>query len=177
MNPPSEFLLSEQARLTAAARLGPIADLACGRGRHALAVAAAGLSCIGVDINPRHLQELGAAARERGLKIDRVRADLEAASGFPLRPASCGAILVFRYLWRPLAPRLETSLARGGILLYETFTLDQRKLGYGPKNEGFLLQPNELAQLFPGLETLSYWEGMTEGEKPSAVARLVARRG
>ena len=177
MNPPSDLLLSERARLAAAAGLGPIADLACGRGRHALAVAAAGLPCIGIDLNPSHLQELGAASRERGLAIQRVRADLEAAAGIPLRPASCGAILVFRYLWRPLAPSLETSLARGGILLYETFTLDQRKLGYGPKNEGFLLKPNELAGLFPGLETLSYWEGITAGEKPAAVARLVARRG
>ena len=105
------------------------------------------------------------------------QADLEAAAQIPLRPGSCAAVLVFRYLHRPLARGIVEVLAPGGLLLYETFTLDQRKLGYGPKNEGFLLKPNELAGLFPGLETLSYWEGTTADEKPAAVARLVARRG
>jgi SAM-dependent methyltransferase len=169
-------VVSEIGRLREAASRGPMVDLACGRGRHALHVAGAGLPCIGVDRNRSHLEELRLAARARDLAIGLVQTDLEARSSVPLRDGSCGAVLVFRYLWRPLCPAIEALLAPGGVLLYETFTLDQRKLGYGPRNAEFLLGPGELARLFPGLETVDSWEGKTTGQKPAAVARLIARR-
>jgi hypothetical protein len=83
---------------------------------------------------------------------------------------------VFRYLHRPLAADIARALAPGGLLLYETFTIRQRDLGYGPGNPAFLLRQGELPRLFAGLDLLASWEGTTAGEKPAAVARLAARR-
>ena len=115
-------------------------------------------------------------ARRAGLAVQPLRADLEAARWLPLAPARCAALLVFRYLHRPLAPALEEALRPGGLLLYETFTVFQREYGYGPVNPAFLLEPGELPRLFPRLEVLSFWEGVAEGARPAAVARLAARR-
>lgn len=163
--------------ITAAHARGPIVDLACGRGRNALALLAAGLPVVGVDRNPEHLAALGDAAAGRHTGLGRVRADLEADPGFPLKPESCGAILVFRFLFRPLADRLAAALAPGGVLVYETFTIHQRELGHGPRSEAFLLQPGELPTLFPMLEVEASWEGIEKGgERPEAVARLRARK-
>jgi SAM-dependent methyltransferase len=171
--PPSPFFVRHTARLRAAAQRGPVVDLACGRGRHCIAAAAAGARSIGVDRNAVFLAELRAQARRRQLGVESIRADLEAAPEIPLMAESCGAILVFRFLFRPLAPRIEKLLQPGGLLLYETFTAHQQALGTGPRNPAFLLADGELPQLFPGLEVLEFWEGVSGG---AALARLAARR-
>jgi SAM-dependent methyltransferase len=105
-----------------------------------------------------------------------VRTDLEAGSEIPVAPATCGAILVFRFLFRPLAQAIVQSLRPGGLLLYETFTTHQRDLGQGPRNPAFLLDPNELPRLFAALQLIAYEEVVTEEPRPAALARLVARR-
>lgn len=176
MAPPSPFLLAWLDALAKEARGGPVVDLACGRGRHALAVAARGVRVIGVDRSHEPLAELAQTAERRGLAVCRVRADLEAGHGIPLAAGSCAAILVFRFLFRPLAAGIVEALRRGGLLLYETFTERQVELGWGPRNPSYLLRPGELRDLFPGLEVVEYWEGISEGERPEAVARLAARR-
>jgi SAM-dependent methyltransferase len=173
---PSPHLLAVLSRLREAAALGPVLDLACGRGRNALAAAEAGIAVVGVDRDPLALSELCGEARARRLRVSGLRADLESGAGIPVRPGTCGAILVFRFLFRPLAPAIEAALAPGGLLLYETFTVHQRSLGHGPRNPAFLLEPGELPRLFPGLEVLAASEGISEGPPPQALARLAARR-
>ncbi len=174
--PPSPFLQSHADRLRKVAALGPTLDLACGRGRNAIAAATTGARVIGIDRNLSALATLRHAAGARRLPVDPVRADLETSWGIPVRPGSCGAILVFRFLFRPLAGPIREALARGGMLLYETFTTAQRHLGSGPQNPAFLLAPGELRDLFGGLEILDYWEGLSDADPPQALARLAARR-
>jgi SAM-dependent methyltransferase len=173
---PSPFFLAHFEHLRAAARRGPVVDVACGRGRHAVVAAERGIPVVGIDRNPDFLAELCATARARHLPVAAVRADLETGSGLPLAPASCAALLIFRYLHRPLAPQLVATLKPGGLLLYETFTIHQRDLAYGPKNEHFLFRPGELPELFAALEVIDSWEGRTQDDPPAAVARLAARR-
>lgn len=173
---PSPFFRAHADRLADAARHGPVVDLACGRGRHALAAAALGARVIGIDRNAAFLAELRADADAAGLRVEGVRADLETPHGIPVRPGTCGAILVFRFLFRPLAPAIREALRPGGLLLYETFTRQQARLAWGPSNPAFLLAPGELPQLFAGLEIIESWEGLTSGPRPEAVARLAARR-
>ena len=174
--PPSPFFVQQSARLRAAARRGPVLDLACGRGRHCIAAATAGAYAIGVDRNHGILAQLRAAAHARRLRVDAIRADLEKLREFPLAPGSCGAILVFRFLFRPIAPRIAEALRPGGLLLYETFTVHQHALPGGPSNPAFLLADGELPELFPSLEILESWAGTSNGNAPTAVARLAARK-
>jgi len=176
MPPPSPFFVGQTAELSHAARCGPVLDLACGRGRHAIAAAEGGAHAIGIDRNAVFLASLMDAARKRSLRVDTLRADLECGAEIPLLSDSCGAVLVFRFLFRPLAPKIVRVLRPGGLLLYETFTVRQRELGTGPRNPSFLLAEDELPKLFPELEVIAYWEGVTGGVNPAAVARLAARK-
>ena len=175
-SPPSSWFLAQRARLTDAARLGPVLDLACGRGRHALAAAELGAATLAIDRDEGALRALQAQADRRGLPLQALRADLETLFGIPVRAGSCGAILVFRFLFRPLAAAIVEALAPGGLLLYETFTIAQRALGTGPRRADFLLEPGELAALFSGLEPIEYTEIRSDGDPPECLARLAARR-
>lgn len=175
--PASPWFLAQRARLIEAARYGPVLDLACGRGRHALAAAALGVRTLAIDRDQAALHALQSEAARRGLSaLCGLRADLETSHGIPVKPNSCGAILVFRFLFRPLAPVISAALAPGGLLLYETFTVAQRALGNGPRRAEFLLEPGELPTLFPDLEPLEHWEGRSEGPPPECIARLAARK-
>lgn len=159
--------------LLEAGRLGPVLDLACGYGRHSLAAARLGLPVLALDRDQEALRTL---QRDAPPLVQCVRTDLEAGFDIPVAPASCGAVLVFRFLFRPLARAIVEALRPGGLLLYETFTIDHRKFGQGPKNPAFLLESNELPRLFESLHTLAYEEVVTPGPRPVALARLVARR-
>jgi SAM-dependent methyltransferase len=159
-----------------AARLGPVLDVACGSGRHALAIAARGAHCVGVDRDAAALASLAAEARSRALPASAIRADLEAQARLPVAPHRCGALLVFRYLWRPLAPALWEALRPGGILVYETFTLRHREIALHPRNPEFLLAEGELPKLFPEGELLAFEETLGAGPPAEALARLVARK-
>jgi SAM-dependent methyltransferase len=171
---PAGLLREELPRIAACARGRPLLDLACGRGRNALAVAHAGLATIGLDRDPTALAELGERAREAGVRVSRVRADVEAGRALPFASGSLGAVLVFRFLFRPLAREIARVLAPGGVLVYETFTSAQRALGGGPRRAAFLLEPGELRALFPQLRVLRAQEGVFDEPQPTALARLVA---
>jgi hypothetical protein len=63
-------------------------------------------------------------------------------------------------------------LVSNGVVIYETFTVNQRRLGVGPTSPDHLLEPDELKTCFPELEILFH----QEVHAPEAVARLVARK-
>lgn len=171
---PAPLFEAERARLLAAP--GPALDLACGRGRHALALARAGRTVIGLDRDRARLGELARAARAERLPVQPLLADLEREGAIPLASASCGAVLVFRYLHRPLAPEIVRVLRPGGLLVYETFTRRHREVAEHPRNPAFLLEPGELPMLFAALEPLRAEEALVAAPAPEAVARLVARK-
>jgi tellurite methyltransferase len=174
-SPPAEFFSDQLAQIRAASRLGVVADLACGRGRHTLAAAAAGIPVIGIDRNRTFLTELREAATQHEVAVETLRADLENPAEIPLRSRCCGAVLVFRYLHRPLVPAIARILAPGGLLIYETFTVDQRALQAGPRNPDYLLEPGELPELFSELKILDHWEGLSGANDPAHIARIIAR--
>ena len=176
-------------RLSESASIGPVLDLACGRGRHALAAADLGLSVLAVDRNRDFLDRLAASgssqlddridstqdADDVG-RIETLCADLESQAPPALEPASFGAVLVFRYLHRPLFPWIESLVAPGGFILYETFTLAQKKLGWGPRRDAFLLESGELPRLFSELVVEFYEAGPSNDEPSAQTARLLASR-
>ncbi len=67
-------------RELAAQARGPILDLGCGTGRVALDLASRGHDVAGVDCEPSFTAALGARARERGLRVRAVPADVRSFS-------------------------------------------------------------------------------------------------
>ena len=175
LDPPSAWFTAHDAALRATAAIGPVLDVACGRGRHALAAARLGLDVLAIDRNEAAIAELARAEAAPG-RLDPRCLDLETEPPPTLPARAFGAVLVFRYLHRPLAPWISERLAPGGLLLYETFTTRQRSLGWGPSRDAFLLEPGELPTLFPDLEIDAYEEGPTPDPRPAQTARLVAHR-
>lgn len=176
LDPVSAFFREQQRALVEAGAHGPVLDLACGRGRHSLAAAALGLDVLAVDRSAESLAALALASRTLPGRVEVFAVDLESSSPPSLPRSSFAAILVFRYLHRPLAPVIESWLAPGGLLLYETFTTAQRELGWGPSRAEFLLELGELPRLFPALTVEHFEEGPTHETKPACTARLRARR-
>jgi SAM-dependent methyltransferase len=169
-DPPSPFLSDWTARLAASVGIGARAlDVAMGRGRHARLLARSGFRAYGVDRNLEALREAVAKARAESLAIRAWCADLTV---YPLPPAAFDLIVVARYLQRDLFRAIRSATKPGGFVLYETFTVEQRRLGFGPTSGDHLLEPAELVGWFAGFEVLFYEETLA----PEAVARLAARR-
>jgi len=181
----SAFFEAHADRLRETRSIGRTLDLACGRGRHTLAALELGLDVLALDRNADALVGIEARCRKTigsdSGTITTLRADLESPGADPpelsaLPKASFGAVMVFRYLHRPRMPWIESLIAPGGILVYETFTTDQRQLGWGPRRDDFLLRPGELPTLVPELEVEVFEEGPSNDDPSAMTARLLARR-
>ncbi|HWF61039.1 MAG TPA: dihydroneopterin aldolase [Nitrospira sp.] len=159
--PPAKFLVQQLHRLPK----GKVLDVASGSGRHALFLASLGYQVDAVDRDEPALAQLSAGARARYLTgISSRVLDLEQPPHEPnLSHEAYDAILVFFYLNRPLFPYLIDALTPGGVLLYETFTVDNHVQYRHPKRREFCLAPCELLSLTPGLRILHYDEGLHEG--------------
>lgn len=157
-----------------AARLGPVVDLACGRGRNGLFLAAKGIPVVLIDGSEDSLAAARRFAHKAQIQVDIRLLNLEQTRANPLNGLSPGGMLVFRYLHRPLIPAIRQSIQTGGVLIYETFTRDQSGFGR-PRNPDFLLQPEELKQWFQDWKILHYFEGVKENPR-RAIAQIVCRK-
>ncbi len=152
----------------------PVLDLACGNGRNGLALAEAGLPVLFADKSTSVLKTVEQRLSEADLPGRTWQVDLEQPGINPLAGKSFAAIVVFRYLHRPLFPAIRDAVVPGGIVIYETFTTEQRRFGR-PKNPDFLLQPGELKARFQGWEDIYSYEGI--GQNPDrGIAQIVARK-
>jgi SAM-dependent methyltransferase len=146
-------------------------DVACGRGRHARLFADLGCRVDAVDIDPR----CAAALADRP-EITFTCADIENGP-WPYGARQFDAVVVTRYLHRPLLPMLLACVAPGGMLLYETFAVGQASFGR-PSNPEFLLRPGELLDAFcSDLHVLAYEDGIVTTPGPARLQRLAAIRG
>ncbi len=167
--PPSEFILAVADRIPR----GRVLEVAMGEGRNAIFFAERGDAVVGIDRSFPALQAARRAAAARGREIQTIQADLEE---YPLPRCRFDAVVNVRYLQRSLVPSLKASLRPGGVVVFESFLVDQLQLGH-PRNPDFTLQHNELLRLFADLRVLSYEEGRFELTKgPVYLARLLAQR-
>ena len=147
-----------------------------GQGRNAIYLATLGFDVDGVDVNSQSVDEARAAALELGAPIRAVVGNLEDGT-YSLPVDTYEGIVVFNYLHRPLFGEIRRSLVRGGVIVYQTYTVEQAAFGK-PKNPAHLLEIGELKQLFHDWEQLAYREfvGPAPWGGQRAVAGIIARK-
>ena len=166
---PSSWLTHNADLLT---RRGKVLDVACGRGRHALYLAAAGFHVHAIDGNSEAIDHLKTMADRLRLTVKTDVIDLETDPPPSLGAQEYDIVLGFNYLHRPLMPMLREAVRPGGRIFYETFTVRQAGRGH-PTNQAFLLRDGELAELMAPFTILRSREGDFDGR---FIASIVAER-
>jgi dihydroneopterin aldolase len=174
---PAPFLVQQFHRLPKGKGL----DVAAGSGRHSLFLAAHGYQVDAIDRDATALARLSTTARARNLTGVTTKAvDLEQPAPFEpdLGSETYDIIVVFFYLHRSLFPYLIEALKPGGMLVYETFTIDNYFHHKHPKRWEFCLAHNELLRLTSTLDVLHYDEGghMEDRAEPVYTAQLLAQK-
>jgi tellurite methyltransferase len=150
--------------------VGRALDVAAGLGRHSLMLARSGWTTDAVDISAEGLDILRQRAREAGVTINSVLADLDT---FACRPRSYDLIVDTFYLSRPLIPKFWRWLRPGGVVVFEAHLAPRG----GDGGSRYALACGEARQLFARWELLAYAEGREEdGARVIDTVRLVASR-
>ena len=162
---PSRWL---QENVGLLAKSGKALDIAGGEGRNSVFAARKGYEVTCLDISENGLRKAQALAQEKNAKITTVLADLDSNS---LKENEYDLILCFNFLERSLFSGIHQALKPGGLLFYETFTVDYLK--YSNFKKEWVLEANELLQAFSDFHILRYQE---VDENPKAFASLVAQK-
>jgi tellurite methyltransferase len=173
---PDPFLVSAYDEFLAGKPPGIALDIAGGVGRHAIWLAQRGwrtrlidISDVGIGLAEKNasraLEDAGTA-----VSISTEICDLNTMRD--LGQEQYGVVIVFFFLHRELFPVLIDAIKPGGILIYKTYTTEQKNFADGPSHPMFLLEPNELLHAFPSLRVLHYHETIQK----KGVAELVARK-
>lgn len=151
---------------------GKVFDVAMGEGRNALFLAKNGFEVDGCDISEVAIKKALELAKENNVRINAFVADLET---YTLPKDTYDVIACFYYLQRSLIPRMKEALKAGGVIIYETYTVEHGERGFeGPKNKAYLLNQNELLNLFRDFKIIFYRELVLNNKK--AIASLIARK-
>lgn len=149
--------------------VGRALDIAMGEGRNAVYLAKKGFSVDGVDISEVALRKAKLLAKENHVSINTVNADL---TTYTIKPESYDVIININYLQRSLVSEIKKGLKRGGVVVYENWTLEQLQNSPGVRKD-VLLKKGELKELFKDFQVLVYRE-TNDGKQASAF--LVARK-
>ncbi len=170
-----------QLQALALSKQAPILDLACGSGRNGLFLIANDTPVMLADINSEALervkQSLNSLTAEQQKLAQYWQEDFEQVGTTPLQGKSFSAVIVFRYLHRPLFDQIKTAIKPGGMIIYETFTEQQAQFGR-PKHPDYLLRSGELVELFSDWKILHSFDGVvsasTNDDSKQAIAQIVA---
>jgi len=162
--PPASFLVENAPLL----KPGLTLDLAAGSGRNARFLASLGHRVLAIDVARAALESI----RRRNSAVDLAQMDLD-SPGF--RRRSIDNLVMVDFLDRRLFTPIREWLRPGGVIVVDTFLIDQREIGH-PRNPAFLLEHGELRDLLQGEQILRYREGrVTEATGTSFRAGIVAR--
>lgn len=164
---PSSFLVENFSLLPKGLAL----DVAMGEGRNAIYLATRGFDVDGVDADPERVARARAAARKLGAPIRATVGNFEDGT-YEIPFATYDVVTVFNYLHRPLFKQIRDSVRPGGVVVYQTFTVDQAQFGR-PTNPDYLLKHDELKQVFDGWEILRY-RAFTGPSRREGVTRAIA---
>ena len=157
---------------------GPVADLGCGPGAHALALARRGYDVVGVDGSPRMVEVARTASRARRGRRDVRRARRRRAAPLRGRVARrcLSRSLVLQHLPRPAAflAEIRRCLRPGGHLLITAPVRDSTSLT--PQNLYWRLRA-ACYQLVPGVVRFYDTNSLTSSRRgPGPDPRRVQRR-
>ncbi len=164
---PAQFLVENIELLPK----GRVLDVAMGSGRNAIYLARLGFEVEGVEISPEAVNAALESAEKASVMIKAQVADLE--KDFHIRAEAYDIIICFNYLQRSLIPEMKSGLRHRGMVVYETFIIDQVQFGK-PKNPDYLLKHNELLEMFRDFRCLRYREGIIDDRK--AIASIIAQK-
>ena len=167
LHQPARFLVENVDLL----RRGRALDVAMGSGQNAIYLAKIGFQVEGVDASREAAEEALAHAREEGVSVQIRVEDLEKTPYF--EEGAYDLVICFNYLQRSLMPQVKNWVKPGGMLVYETFIVDQVRFGK-PHNPDHLLRHNELLDTLRYFRVLRYREGVVEGKK--AMASILAQK-
>lgn len=154
---------------------GRALDLACGAGAASIFLARHGFTVSAWDVSAVAVRKIDDFAKRTGLKIDAETVDVRAAV---IPENAFDVVVVSRFLERDICQALARSLRPGGILLYQTFSVEFVPGGHR-MNPAFCLVRGELLELFKGLRPLLYREDALIGDVSRGVrneAHLVAEQ-
>jgi SAM-dependent methyltransferase len=148
---PNDFLRQHVTSLPA----GRVLCLAEGEGRNAVFLAQQGFQVTAVDASSVGLQKAQRLARQRGVDIETVHADL---ANFVIEPQRWDAIVsIFCHVSPSIREMLHRQvvmgLREGGVLLLEAYTPKQIEYGTGgPPVPELTMQLSDLKQELAGLQ-------------------------
>lgn len=151
-------VLSDNLFLLPAA--GTALDLACGLGANAMLLAQQGLTTQAWDISDVGLQRLQQHVEAQALTVKTCAGEIKAQS---FSADSFDVIVISRFLDRSICDAIMGSLKLGGLLFYQTYT-QQKTTEEGPRNPAYLLEENELLQMFSSLQLVFYRENASLGK-------------
>ena len=172
---PTAFLREKLSLL----KKGKALVLAMGEGRNAVYLAENGFDVTGVDISEVGIEKCERLAEERGVVVNSIVADL---TDYDMGKEQYDLITNFYFYDRSILPRVIDSLKPGGIIIFETYSRDHpRHSKFGPKNPDYLVNPNELLEVFKSFRILFYEDTVTELDEgmhkgKAALIRLVAKK-
>lgn len=164
---PAQFLIDNTDLLVR----GRALDVAMGSGRNAVYLARMGFEVEGIDISREAIEEALARAVQENTSIQTRVEDLQKIPY--IDEDTYDLVICFNYLQRSLMPQMKNWVKPGGMLVYETFIVDQVRFGK-PRNPDHLLRHNELLHTFEDFRVLRYREGVIAGKK--AIASIVAQK-
>ncbi len=170
---PSSFLVDNFHLLPRGLAL----DVAMGEGRNAIYLATRGFDVDGVDADPQRVARARTASRKLGAPIRAIVGNVEDGT-YELPIESYDLIIVFNFLHRPLFDDIKDGVREGGVVVYQTYTVDQARHGK-PTNPDYLLRHGELQEQFKDWEILRYREldgTARRGNPDRAIAGIVARK-
>ncbi len=162
---PSDWLKDNADLLTGEGRA---LDLAAGEGRNAVFLAGLGYDVLALDIAEAGLEKARRLAAEKNTRIETQAVDLDT---FSWEIGEFDVLVCFNFLDRRLFGRIRDAVKPGGLVFYETFTLNYLK--YSNFREEWVLSHHELLREFNNFRILRYRD-VDADEK--AFASIVARK-
>ncbi len=179
---PNDFLREEASRIPK----GRVLCLAEGEGRNAVFLAQLGHQVTAMDFSAEGLKKAGLLAKERGVAVDLVQADLE--SWAPEEAAFTGIVSIWAHVPSAIRRRVHGWVARslvpGGVFVLESYTPAQIALGTGgPKNPDLMPTLAGLRDELVGLDIVvgreverDVHEGPFHGGKSATVQVVATKR-